>query len=177
MHLAYDRDGRLRIASAPISRAGIVRYLGDELMRWRELDLEPDRFYRILRSPAEFARTAASFNAVPLLRRHAHIAADSFRPDDVIGTLGTSARFEHPYLVNDVIVWTKDAIADIESGRRRELSIGFNSRPDMTPGKYEGEPYDGVMKSITGNHVALTECGRAGSDVAIVGDNRWKEAA
>jgi hypothetical protein len=35
----------------------------------------------------------------------------------------------------------------------------------MTPGMYEGQRYDGVMRDIQGNHVALVEVGRAGPDV------------
>jgi hypothetical protein len=35
----------------------------------------------------------------------------------------------------------------------------------MTPGMYEGQRYDGVMRDIQGNHVALVKAGRAGSDV------------
>lgn len=40
----------------------------------------------------------------------------------------------------------------------------------MTPGVHEGQPYDGVMRDIVGNHVALVIEGRAGSDV-VVGDS------
>ena len=39
----------------------------------------------------------------------------------------------------------------------------------MTPGDYQGEPYDGLMRDIVGNHVALVREGRAGADV-VVGD-------
>ncbi len=38
----------------------------------------------------------------------------------------------------------------------------------MTPGVTpNGEPYDGIMRDIIGNHVALVERGRAGSDVLV----------
>jgi hypothetical protein len=41
----------------------------------------------------------------------------------------------------------------------------------MTPGVFKGEPYDGVMRDIVGNHVALVTEGRAGDDV-VVGDSK-----
>jgi hypothetical protein len=41
----------------------------------------------------------------------------------------------------------------------------------MTPGMYEGQRYDGVMREIQGNHVALVKSGRAGSDV-MAADNK-----
>jgi hypothetical protein len=37
----------------------------------------------------------------------------------------------------------------------------------MTPGTYGGIKYDGVMRDIVGNHVALVEEGRAGADVHV----------
>jgi hypothetical protein len=40
----------------------------------------------------------------------------------------------------------------------------------MTPGEFEGKAFDGVMRNILGNHVALVEEGRAGPDV-FVGDS------
>lgn len=41
----------------------------------------------------------------------------------------------------------------------------------MTPGEFEGEKFDGVMRDIVANHVALVAEGRAGPDV-IVGDEK-----
>jgi hypothetical protein len=42
----------------------------------------------------------------------------------------------------------------------------------MTPGvSPQGEKYDGVMRDIVGNHVALVKEGRAGADV-VVGDSK-----
>jgi len=50
------------------------------------------------------------------------------------------------------------------------LSAGYYYTADMTPGTYEGVAYDGVMRNIRFNHVALVVEGRAGSDV-VVGDS------
>jgi hypothetical protein len=66
-------------------------------------------------------------------------------------------------------VWARDAIEDIESDVKKELSAAYRYRADMTPGTYEGEPYQGVMRDLVGNHVALVREGRAGSSV-VVGD-------
>jgi hypothetical protein len=64
----------------------------------------------------------------------------------------------------------QDAIDGIESGKQRELSAGYHYKPDMTAGNFDGMRYDGVMRNIVFNHVALVEDGRAGPDV-IVGDS------
>ena len=46
----------------------------------------------------------------------------------------------------------------------------------MTTGTYDGVEYDGVMRDIIGNHVALVEVGRAGSDVVVADSNPFNEA-
>lgn len=165
-----DEDGRLRVSIANISKATINPYRGIEIPFWEELGLEPDRIYRLLRDPAELKKAAATFNGVQILRKHKPISAQDHQPYDVIGSTGTEARFEEPYLKNSLVFWSADDIADIEEDVKRELSCGYHYRADMTPGEYDGKPYDGVMRDIRGNHVALVEDGRAGSDV-IVGDS------
>jgi len=67
------------------------------------------------------------------------------------------------------VIWARDAIDDVENGVKKELSAAYRYRADMTPGTYEGEAHDGVMRDIVGNHVATVREGRAGSDV-VVGD-------
>jgi hypothetical protein len=41
----------------------------------------------------------------------------------------------------------------------------------MTPGTIDGQSYDGVMRDIVANHVAIVVEGRAGPDV-VVGDSK-----
>ena len=48
-----------------------------------------------------------------------------------------------------------------------ELSSAYHYTADMTAGEYEGKHYDGVMRDIVGNHVALVDVGRAGRDVVV----------
>jgi hypothetical protein len=65
-------------------------------------------------------------------------------------------------------IWDNSAIAGIESGEQRELSASYKYVADMTPGVTpDGEPYDGVMRDIFGNHEALVPDGRAGPDVLV----------
>jgi hypothetical protein len=165
-----DIDGRLHVAVSNISKANICPYKGREIPDYEELGLEPDRVYQLLRDPEELAKAASSFNRVQLLRRHVPVTADDHKPHDVVGTTGSDAVFEHPYLKNSLAVWEQDAIEGIKSREKVELSCGYHYSPDMTPGVYEGEAYDGVMRDIVGNHVALVEDGRAGPDV-VVGDS------
>ena len=64
-------------------------------------------------------------------------------------------------------MWGKEGIDDIESKEKVELSASYRYRADMTPGEFEGEAYDGVIRDIRGNHVATVPEGRAGPDVLV----------
>lgn len=166
----FDKDGRMHVQVANISKANICPYLGKEIPGWEELGLDPDKVYRLLRDPEELKRGAPTFDGIQLLKRHEPVSVDDHRMWDIVGTTGTGTKFEHPYLQNSLHVWTKDGVDLIESGEQREISSGYHYDPDMTPGEYEGKPYDGRMTNIRGNHVALVKDGRAGPDV-VVGDS------
>jgi hypothetical protein len=166
----YDVDGRLHVERSNISKATVNEYYGSEIPDSRALGLDPNRRYRLLRDPQELAAAAETFNNLPLLSRHVPVSADDHQPDLVIGSTGTEAEFDGTYLCNSLVVWARDAIDDIESGVQKQLSSAYRYRADMTPGVFEGEAYDGVMRSIVGNHVALVVEGRAGPDV-VVGDS------
>lgn len=165
------RDGRLKVRMANISKANVSPYRGSEIPGWRDLGLDPDRIYNLLRDPDELKKAAASLNGVQLLRKHTPVNADDHKPYETVGSLGTDAEFDGTYLKNSLFVNARDAIDGIESGQKRELSAGYHYKPDMTPGNFNGKAYDGVMRDIEFNHVALVEDGRAGPDV-VVGDSK-----
>lgn len=171
----FDADGRMHVRTANVSKATVNPYLGSEIPDYEELGLNPNRIYKLLRHPEELAKAAATFNNLPLLDDHVAVNAQDHQPDRVVGSLGTHATYEHPFLKNNLVVWAKHAIDGIESDEQRELSSSYRYRADMTPGEYEGEHYDGVMRDIVGNHVALVKKGRAGSDV-VVGDSQLQES-
>jgi hypothetical protein len=165
-----DRDGRLRVARTHISKANVCPYKGSEIPGYEDLGLEPNRIYQLLRDPEELAKAAHTLNGVPLLRKHIPVSAEDHQPDDVVGSLGTDAEFDGEYLDNSLFVNAREAIDGIESGKKRELSAGYHYTPDMTPGNFRGKAFDGVMRDIVFNHVALVEDGRVGPDV-VVGDS------
>lgn len=171
----YDQDGRLHVGLTPISKACVNPYIGGEIPDYEKLGLKPDKVYKLLRHPQELQKAAGTFNGVPLLIEHKPHKADDHDPDLIAGAVGNDAVYQHPYLLNTLSVWPKEAIDDIENDLQRELSSSYHYRADMTPGVYEGEPYDGIMRDIVGNHVALVREGRAGSDV-VVGDSALRES-
>jgi hypothetical protein len=165
-----DRDGRLRVAVANISKANICPYRGSEIPGADELGLDPEKVYQLFRDPEELKKAAPSFNGVQILRKHIPVSAEDHQPWDVVGATGTDAKFVDPYLQNSLSIWERGAIDGIESEEKRELSCGYHYVPIMETGTYNGKHFDGRMTQIVGNHVALVEDGRAGSDV-VVGDS------
>jgi hypothetical protein len=160
----------LHVASSNISKAEVNPYLGKEIPNYIQLGLDPSRVYFLLRDPTELAAGAHTFNNLPILAKHdPKVSADNIPENLIIGTTGDKAEFNSPYLTNSLAFWKQDAINNIETDSAKQLSCGYRYIPDMTPGTYNGTPYDGVMRNIRGNHVALVPDGRAGDDV-VVGD-------
>ena len=167
---SIDVDGRLRVEISPISKANVCPYYGREIPNSEALGLQPNRVYQLLRDPVELAKAAPTFNSIPLLNQHIPVNAAAPQKESIVGATGTDATFTPPYLTNSLVIWDASAIAGIETGEQRELSSSYRYVADMTPGEFEGVPYDGRMTDIVGNHVALVPAGRAGADV-VVGDS------
>ena len=186
MKLAFDRsarridaDGRLHVDRSHISKATVNPYYGKEIPGYEALGLQPDTVYRLLRDPVELERAAPTFARLPVLSEHVPVTVDAPRPDLVVGAIGSEITFTPPYLDADLCVWDATAIAGIETDKVRELSCAYRYVPVMEPGEFEGQPYDGRMTEIQGNHLALVEVGRAGSDVVVADRNPFilKESA
>lgn len=163
----YDDNGYLHVKDCPISKARVNPYRGDEIPNYEVLGLEPNKIYYLLRAPDELANAANSFDNMPLLTRHVTQSAADPRQDLRVGSTGTGTRFDPPYLRTDLVIWDNAPIAGVEHEVQRELSSSYRYDADMVPGEYQGTKYDGVMRNIRGNHVALVSAGRAGSDVAV----------
>lgn len=160
-------DGRLVVLDCRISKANICPYLGREIPGAEALGLEPDKVYRMYRSAAALEAAAPTFERIPLMLHHVSTTAAAPQKDTIIGAV-SNVRWQIPYLVADLTVWADDGIEAIESERQCELSPGYRYVPDMTPGTYEGQPYDGVMDGpIIANHLAIVDTGRTGPDVLV----------
>ena len=168
-----DKDGRLHIEVAHISKAMVCPYKGSEIPNAKALGLDEGKVYQLLRDPDELAKAAPTFNNQPLLSKHVPVTAPNYdekiKPY-IIGSTGTDCIFNAPYLDNNLVVWSGDSIQAIDDDEQKEISCGYHYRAEMTPGNFHGIAYDGVMRDIVGNHVALVKYGRAGPDV-VVGDS------
>lgn len=169
---AFDeKSGHLHVDLVPVSKANVCPYWGREIPGFRQLGLDADCKYMLLRDPSELEKAACTINGKPLLDQHLPAFATDHPFDATVGAMGSDAVWDAPYLKARMTVWVGDSIKRIENGKQRELSCGYHYTADMTPGVYDGVAFDGVMRDISFNHVALVAEGRAGPDV-VIGDCR-----
>jgi 8-oxo-dGTP pyrophosphatase MutT (NUDIX family) len=167
---SYDHNGWMHVKSTPITKANICPYFGREIPGYEELGLEPDKIYQLLRDPSELEHAVKTANNLPLLSEHVPVTLDDYEAESrkyVIGSTGTDAEWDAPYIKQSLVVWAKPDIDGIENKDKYEISCGYYYDADMTPGVYENEHYDGVMRNIRFNHAAIVEKGRAGPDVVV----------
>lgn len=162
-----DENGFLHVGSSHITKATVNPYYGREIPGWREAGLDPETVYYGLRDPQELQASLETWAGLPLHIEHHIDSADEPEKLTRVGAVGTGAVWNPPYVDAPLTVWDRTAIDAIEDGSFRELSCAYRYDPDFTPGRYEGIPYDFIMRNIRGNHVALVEEGRAGPDVVV----------
>ncbi|MFU2148238.1 DUF2213 domain-containing protein [Hafnia paralvei] len=164
----FDGNGRLQVKVSNISKANVCPYFGREIPGAEKLGLDPEKIYYLWRHPDELKKAVATFNNIPLLSIHTPDFPGDPPREYRVGVTHSNADFDGTYLTNGLSVWDNSAIAGIETEEQEELSSSYQYVADMTPGTTpNGEVYDGIMREIIGNHVALVETGRAGSDVLV----------
>lgn len=169
---SIDADGRLHVSKTNISKANVCPYFGREIPNWQELGLDGDKVYHLHRDPEELAKGASTFNNLPILNKHIRVTVEEPKQENVVGSIGSDVSFSAPYLQASLSFWVASAIAGIESEQQCELSPAYYYRADMTPGvSPDGEAFDGSMRDIVGNHLAVIETGRTGPDVYVADSN------
>lgn len=163
-----DDNGYLHVGISNITKEQVAPYLGNEIPGFEKLGLKPDEIYNVYRPASELSKpaTVESLNGIPVLLKHAEDSAEA-PASNRVGSTGTDAKWEPPYLTNSLHIQDADAIRRINDGTMREISMGYFYTPVLKHGEFEGEPYDIVMTDISCNHVALVEEGRAGHDVSV----------
>lgn len=174
---SFDENGYMHVDVSNITKEQVAPYRGDEIPNFRQLGFDPGTIYHGYRPAEELAKpaTVESLNGIPVLLEHHPDSAAAPAKDYRVGSTGTDARWDAPYLTNSLHIQDEDAISRIKDGSMRELSLGYFYTPIRQEGEFNGEHYDFIMTDIACNHVALVEKGRAGPDV-LVGDSQLKEA-
>ena len=153
------------IKDNPITKAGVFPYFGRQISP----SLEPDKIYQVYRPAGEIKKAADTFKLVPLVDDHTMLGP-GFTPAEekgVHGVLGEDIKEKDGTLYADVKIFSEQLKREIQDGKK-ELSLGYFCRYDLTPGQYNGMHYDAVQKDLKGNHIALVDNGRMGHDVRVM---------
>jgi hypothetical protein len=151
-----EANGWLRV-DAYLTRTGVFAYQNADGTRRLEYR-PPDEVFR--------PDSMSSFTALPFTNDH---------PPEVLDATNTK-KYQAGHLIGapvqdgdkmraSILVTDADTIAAMEAGKN-QISNGYFCDLEETPGLApDGQRYDAVQKNIVGNHVALVDFGRAGSDV------------
>lgn len=160
-HMIRTPEGYLVCKEVPIARTGTQEYRGMEFG-----GENPEKIYVVKRPEEEvFSKAAlASFEGKPVVDEHPD---ENVTPGNIgryiKGTCRDVRRGEGALsdcVVADLIIYDKDLIKKIESGKR-DISCGYDCLWDPK----DDDTY--VQLEIRGNHVAVVEEGRAGHKVSI----------
>lgn len=161
-------EGYLVCVDSIIARTGKQEYLKSEIFQ----DSNDDSVIQIDRPKSEVLSpsTIASFENKPLVDEHPDedVNVDNYR-DYAIGfarDVRASKLDDVDILIANLIFTDPEAIAEIESGEKTELSCGYDC--DIL-----GEGDNLYQANIRGNHIALCKAGRAG--IARIQDSSSKE--
>ena len=160
-----DLNGFWKIEDNPISRTGVFPYLGKQISP----ELEPDKIYMVYRPASELTseETIESFNGVPFIDEHEMIGEGFTKYDDrPAGGVLFNVKADGGVLKGDFKIFSEELQEEISNGKK-ELSLGYLCDYELEKGVWKGQRYDAIQKNIRGNHVALVNHGRMGSDVRV----------
>lgn len=162
-------NGGFLAVRAKAARTGVYQYGGAEVDPQNKHGLRDTAIVHVLRDERTVFDNAAarSFIGKPVTDDHPSVAvtADNWR-DHARGTIMGAMR-EGDYLAFDLLLTDAEAIRKVDAGKR-ELSNGYSAElefGDFTAA--DGTKCQARQTSITGNHVALVDRGRAGSECRI----------
>ena len=163
----YTDEGFLQVPSR-ISRVGIQQYTALEMGL---TDRDPTDIIKVFRPEEEvFSQDSlTSFANKPITDNHPpELVTAKNSKEFSVGHAGPEVTQDGMFAKTILHVTDADAIAKIESGKV-ELSNGYIADIDWTPGVTpdSGENYDAIQRNIKGNHIAIVERGRAGSECRV----------
>lgn len=170
-HRKTDENGYLFVDQSPILKAGILEYYGSELIDGGEDDtikgrkIDPKKIYRVYIPREELVKGADSFKLLPITNNHQWLGregADAREYQE--GTSGDTVTVKGDMLYVPLKFTGDEIIEDLESGDKEELSASYTNELSWA----DNPDYDFVASDIKGNHIALVEKGRCGSDVRVL---------
>lgn len=155
------QTGFMHVTNVPIARVGVFPYLKAD----RSIEMEAKLPTELLSDS-----TVNSADNRPVTNDHHGLVTKDNATQLAKGFTADNAHVDDNTLRVDMTIMDGKLIDAINNGKQ-ELSIGFQTNIDQTPGEYNGVAYDSVQKDIRINHVAVVNQGRAGHKVRLLGDS------
>lgn len=164
----YDDNGYLYVEKSPVLKAGVLEYLGSEIMDSDGLvdgvKVDPEKIYKVFLPIEELEKAKDTFNLKPITDDHKWLGVDG---DDAKkyqqGMTGEKSFIEDGMLYVPLVFTGNEIINDIENGKV-ELSASYTNSLK----KSDNPEYDFIAMDYTGNHIALVDRGRCGSNVRVL---------
>lgn len=162
-----DSNGYWLIKKNPISKVGVFPYLGKTI----DDSCEPNKIYKVFRSPETLRQSVPTWDnpPKPFINDHEMLGEGFTEIDDrpVQGIIYNPVFDEDKgVLYADLGVYSESLKSEIENGKK-ELSLGYFCKYTKQRGVFNGETYDYIQTDMVGNHIALVDSGRCGSDVKV----------
>ena len=146
------------VANAKIARIGIQEYPNPDGTVRREF-----------RPPEEVANrdSLKTLCDLPISIEHPPTMLDSSNARQFAVGWNGSVNYDGGFVSTKVKLIDQHAVKNALDGGRIELSVGYLTKLDWTPGVWEGQRYDAIQRNIKGNHIALTVKARGGADLRL----------
>lgn len=165
MSKKVDTNGYWYIKHNPISKEGVFPYLGHTISD----ECEPNKIYKVYRPAKTLEDSVETWDnpPKPFIDDHEMLGEGFTAIDDrpVQGII-YNPEYKNGTLYADIAVYSEDLKQNIENGKK-ELSLGYFCKYKKERGVFKGEVYDYVQYDMVGNHIALVDAGRCGSDVKV----------
>lgn len=113
-----------------------------------------------------------ALQTVPVTNQHPHRMVDPDTYADVVcGHIVGMPTFKDGKIHATLAINDAQLIEDIESGRAREVSMGYLAHSEEAEGFCDGVKYNRVRTLLDWNHAAIVPAGRAGKDVCLALDS------
>lgn len=161
-------DGYL-VAVPRVARTGIQEYAGFEVGR---PSVDTVRVYR----PEDEVFHADALKSLahrPVTIDHPPVMVDAKNWKEFSrGMTGGDVARDGDFIRVPMALMDNDAITAVEGGKA-ELSVGYTADLDWTPGVTpDGQSYDAIQRNIRGNHVAVVDAARGGSQLRVIDTDR-----
>lgn len=146
------------VAVAKIARIGVQEYANPDGTIRREF-----------RPPEEVANrdSLKTLCDLPISIEHPPVMLNSSNARQFAVGWNGSVSYDNGFVSTKVKLIDQQSVKNALDGERIELSVGYLTKLDWTPGTWEGQNYDAVQRQIKGNHIALTVKARGGSDLRL----------